>query len=141
MEWMVMPLRRYADFAGRSRRKEFWLFTLFMIVLYILVGFVEAQLGLGQSISDTSANSASYYYNGGPLIFVLWLVLLVPGLAVTVRRMHDQDKSGWLVLLGLIPLVGGIVILVFMCLEGTRGSNRFGPDPKGPDESTSDVFS
>ncbi|HZG46474.1 MAG TPA: DUF805 domain-containing protein, partial [Allosphingosinicella sp.] len=66
----------------------------------------------------------------------LWgLLVFIPNLAVTIRRLHDQDKSGWFVLLALIPLVGPIILLVFYCIEGTRGPNRFGPDPKGPDVS------
>lgn len=64
------------------------------------------------------------------MIFVL--AILIPSIAVQVRRFHDQDKSGWFVLLALIPFLGGLVVLVFMCLEGTRGPNRFGPDPKNP---------
>jgi uncharacterized membrane protein YhaH (DUF805 family) len=64
------------------------------------------------------------------LLSIVGLALFIPSLAVTVRRLHDQDKSGWLVLLPLIPLVGGIILLVFMLLEGTQGPNRFGPDPK-----------
>ena len=67
------------------------------------------------------------------------LAVFVPGLAVTVRRFHDQDKSGWLALLGLVPYVGGIVVLVFMCLEGTKGENRYGLDPKAGDLSHSHI--
>ena len=67
------------------------------------------------------------------LIFgLLWLAIIIPSLAVTVRRLHDQDKTGWLVLLGLIPFVGGLILLVFMLLEGTKGPNQYGPDPKDP---------
>jgi uncharacterized membrane protein YhaH (DUF805 family) len=65
---------------------------------------------------------------------MLWgLIVFIPNLAVTIRRLHDQDKSGWFILIGLIPIVGPIILLVFYFLEGTRGPNRFGPDPKGPD--------
>jgi uncharacterized membrane protein YhaH (DUF805 family) len=69
---------------------------------------------------------------------VYFLVFFIPGLAVQVRRFHDQDKSGWFILLGFIPYVGSLILLVFMCLEGTRGPNRFGPDPKDP--YAEDVF-
>ena len=79
---------------------------------------------------------------GGIFLIVVGLiylgVFLIPGIAVQVRRFHDQDKTGWLILLGFIPYVGSIVLLVFMCLEGTKGSNRFGPDPKDP--YAEDVF-
>lgn len=64
--------------------------------------------------------------------------MFIPGLAVQVRRFHDQDKSGWFILLGFIPYIGGLILFVFMCLEGTRGPNRFGPDPKDP--YSEDVF-
>jgi uncharacterized membrane protein YhaH (DUF805 family) len=75
----------------------------------------------------------------GPLTALFFLGILVPSIAVQVRRFHDQDKSGWWVLIGLIPILGGLAVLVFMFLEGTRGTNRFGPDPK--EEATAEVFS
>ena len=126
MEWMLMPLKRYADFSGRSRRKEYWMFVLLQILLLIplmVIGFVLDDLSDGGE--------------GGSILFLLLvgafgLVFFIPSLAVQVRRFHDQDKSGWLILLGLIPYIGGLILLVFMCLEGTRGHNRFGPDPKDP---------
>jgi uncharacterized membrane protein YhaH (DUF805 family) len=126
MEWMIMPLKRYADFSGRSRRKEYWMFVLFQIlVLFPLmaVGFVLGDLSDGGE--------------GGSILFLLLvgafgLVFFIPSLAVQVRRFHDQDKSGWFVLLGLIPYLGGLILFIFMCLEGTRGHNRFGADPKDP---------
>ena len=74
----------------------------------------------------------------GPLTTILLLAVIIPGIAVQVRRFHDQDKSGWFVLLALIPFVGSIAVLVFMCLEGTKGPNRFGPDPKNP--ANAEVF-
>lgn len=81
---------------------------------------------------------------GGGLVLGLFalyaLAIFIPSLAVQVRRFHDQDKSGWFVLLGFIPYVGGIIVLVFMCLEGTKGKNRFGDDPKMSD-NVGDVFS
>jgi uncharacterized membrane protein YhaH (DUF805 family) len=146
MHWMLLPLKRYADFRGRSRRKEFWMFVLFQIIVYTVGLMLEGLLGFGTSTSSVTSDgtadfAASYYYNGGPVFWIIWLALLIPGLAVTVRRFHDQDRTGWMVLLGLIPFVGGIILIVFMCLEGTRGSNRYGMDPKGPGDETSDVFS
>jgi uncharacterized membrane protein YhaH (DUF805 family) len=123
MEYMFMPLKRYADFSGRSRRKEYWMFFLFVlivtVVLTVATGTTETS-GTGFSVESQS-----------PIVLLWVLAILVPSLAVQVRRFHDQDKSGWMVLLGLIPFVGGIIVLVFMCLEGTRGPNRYGPDPKG----------
>lgn len=138
MHWMLMPLRRYAEFSGRSRRKEYWMFILFMILLTIAL---TAVFGFVIGSSEDPEGAAFGNLAGGSLIIflILTLIILIPSIAVQVRRFHDQDKSGWFVLLNLIPYIGGIVVLVFMCLEGTRGPNRYGPDPKG--ENPTDVFS
>ena len=127
MEWMIMPLQRYADFSGRSRRKEYWMFLLGVVLVAVVLGVIEGVLGLSGMIGPY-----------GPLSTLLLLGILIPSIAVQVRRFHDQDKSGWFVLLGFIPLVGGLIVLVFMCLEGTRGENQYGPDPKA--EGNADVF-
>ncbi len=139
MNWMLMPLKRYADFAGRSRRKEYWMFFLLQVIIYAIVMFVGGML-LGSSMPtpsadgtyDQAASAAMMGASSGLMLLylVVALALLIPSIAVTVRRFHDQDKSGWLVLLGLIPFVGGLIVLVFMFLEGTRGPNRYGDDPK-----------
>ena len=120
MDWMLLPLRRFAEFSGRSRRKEYWMFVLGVVIAMVLLSIIEGILGLAGAV-------AGLY---GPLTLLVALVLLVPGIAVQVRRFHDQERSGWLVLLNLIPFVGGLIVLVFMCLDGTRGPNRYGPDPK-----------
>ena len=112
---MFEPLKKYAQFSGRSRRKEYWLYTLFYVAITFLTFYVDAVMGEGE----------------GVLSLLLWLLLLVPGIAVIVRRLHDIDKSGWWSIILFIPLIGPIVIIVFMCLDGTSGTNRFGPDPKG----------
>ena len=133
MEWMLMPFKRYADFNGRSQRMEYWMFTLFiMIVAFVLVMLA----GLLGGFSDSSGSGLSMIV----LIPLILLVLatIIPSIAVTVRRFHDQDKSGWFYLLSFIPYVGGLIVFVFMCLDGTPGPNRFGPDPKGDHQ---DVFS
>lgn len=129
MEWMTMPLRRYADFSGRSRRKEFWMFYLGVIIAAVIIAIVENILGIAGSVGDVT----------GPLTLLFALGIFIPSLAVQVRRWHDQDKSGWFVLVGLIPLIGGLINLVFMMLEGTKGPNRFGPDPKA--SGNAEVFS
>jgi uncharacterized membrane protein YhaH (DUF805 family) len=119
MEWYLAVLKRYAEFNGRSRRKEYWMFTLYNMVIFTvfyLAGLVTVLRG-----------SISVVFFG--LALVYWLATLVPGLAVSVRRLHDIDKSGWFLLIGLIPLVG-IALLVLVCLDGTPGDNRFGPNPK-----------
>lgn len=122
MEWMLMPLKRYADFSGRSRRKEYWMFLLGVFIAAIVLSIVEGIVGLSGMVGGVY----------GPLTTILMLAVIIPGIAVQVRRFHDQDKSGWFVLLALIPFLGGLIVLVFMCLEGTKGPNRFGPDPKDP---------
>ncbi len=126
MEWMLMPLKRYFDFEGRSRRKEFWMFTLFYVLIVLLP---IVMLGIGAAASGGSDEMSPLIALGFGLIGLIALACLIPSIAVQVRRFHDQDKSGWLILLNFIP-AGGIVILVFMCLEGTRGPNQYGPDPK-----------
>jgi uncharacterized membrane protein YhaH (DUF805 family) len=136
MEYMILPLKRYADFSGRSRRKEYWMFFLGYMLAAILLGIVGVALG------GFPSGQAS---GGAPVMMILLgllvLALIIPSLAVQVRRFHDQDKSGWFVLLNFVPYVGGIIVLVFMCLDGTRGDNRFGPDPKQTAADVGDIFS
>jgi uncharacterized membrane protein YhaH (DUF805 family) len=137
MDWMIMPLRRYAEFTGRSRRKEYWLYVLFLVIVGVLFGMLDTALGLGGSASSWHSTSgpqvgAGGSFHGGVLTLIFWLATLVPSIAVAIRRLHDTDRSGWWLLIGLVPLIGGIVLLVFMLLEGTRGPNRFGPDPRDP---------
>ena len=124
---MIMPLKRYADFHGRSRRMEYWMFTLGYIVL--LVAMVIVSIALGAAMGSGGED----FVAGFMLISIgiIVVALFIPSLAVQVRRLHDQDKSGWLVLLGFIPYVGGLIMLVLMCIDGTQGENQYGPDPKG----------
>ena len=147
MKWMLMPLRRYAEFSGRSRRKEYWMYILFLIIVAIVIAIVEALLGLNNMMGDN-----------GPISAIFSLATLIPSLAVAVRRLHDTERSGWWILLPVLPYaivivgivtmsnaamaVGGfaafasvVTLLVFMCLEGTNGPNRFGPNPKGADHA------
>lgn len=137
MEWMLMPLRRYADFQGRSRRKEYWMFFLLLIVVYSVFMVPLMLSGAAASMAGQQTPGPLFFVGFG-LIVILALALFIPSIAVQVRRFHDQNRSGWMVLIGLIPYVGGLILLVFMCLEGTRGPNRFGPDPKDP--AHQDVF-
>jgi len=118
MEWMTMPLRRYAEFSGRSRRKEYWMFTLLLIIVNVVVGILELSLGL--------AGTMGY----GPLSLVVLLAVIVPSIAVSVRRLHDTGRSGWLQLIGLIPVVGWIVLIVFYAQDSKPGANEHGPNPK-----------
>ncbi|UOO82401.1 DUF805 domain-containing protein [Uruburuella testudinis] len=116
MYYFIKCLKQYADFKGRARRKEFWFFQLFVLLIMLVVGLGAAFAGVSEESSDMLMN-------------VMVLAFFLPALAVMVRRLHDIDRSGWWALLNLIPLAN-LVLLVFACFEGTRGSNRFGPDPK-----------
>ena len=137
MTWMLLPYRRYAEFSGRSRRREYWMFALFyvlvMVALNVAFGTSEIERGAGTFVYGSRLVGRGSWVAG-----LFWLVTIVPSLAVSVRRLHDQDRTGWLLLLGLIPFLGWFALFVLMCLEGTRGPNRFGPDPKNP--SGADVF-
>ena len=141
MSWYIGVLKRYADFNGRARRKEYWMFQLFNMLAYlacsVVAGIVAVLLSRTFSSASPSASSTEAAIPGLAFaIPVLYLLaVIVPTLAVTARRLHDQDKSGWFMLLGCIPGVGGIILLVFMCLESTPGPNHFGPNPKGPDQT------
>lgn len=131
MELMFQPLKKYADFQGRARRSEYWLFVLLQIIIYIIAAVLGAIAGGGNA--DSGAMDM--------LVGVVSLGLLLPSLAVSVRRLHDIDRTGWWVLIGLIPLIGGLVLFIFSLLDGTAGGNRFGPDPKGRGGSnTAEVF-
>ncbi|UAB77592.1 DUF805 domain-containing protein [Erythrobacter sp. SCSIO 43205] len=146
MEWMFLPLKRYAQFSGRSRRKEFWMFILFTtIVSMILAGPTFFSI-MSASVADPMAVDADPFAGVGTLgmaglgLYGLFaLAVLIPSIAVTVRRLHDRDMSGWwylgFIVGGMIPLIGFLIsigFIVVMALPGTEGANRFGPDPKDP---------
>ena len=138
MEWMLMPYKRYFDFSGRSRRKEYWMFVLLMVLVYMVLGGLMFATGMSVNpmTGEPEMGGAGMLFGGLLGIFVLGSI--IPAIAVQVRRFHDQDKSGWFVLISFIPYIGGLIVLVFMCLEGTKGPNRFGADPKDP--NSSEVF-
>lgn len=134
MEWMLLPLRRYAQFSGRSRRKEFWLYLLGLLVVAAIAAILDAVLGLGGEVDryvvhEPGNYAAGFQSHGGLLSLLVGLGALIPTLAVAVRRLHDIDKSGWLLLLNLIPLIGGLILLFFYVQPSMPGTNRFGPDP------------
>jgi uncharacterized membrane protein YhaH (DUF805 family) len=132
MEWMLMPLRRYAQFSGRSRRKEYWMWFLFLIIVTVITTYLDILLGLGGSAAGTQEGmSVSFNVNFGLITILFLLAVFLPNLAVGVRRLHDLDKSGWMILIGLIPLFGALYLLFLFTQPGTVGPNRFGPDPKG----------
>lgn len=153
LEWMIMPLKRYADFNGRSRRKEFWSFVLLNVivvaVIYALLFATGGGSAMMQAAMNNPGNPIAIYgamFTGVGLLFALWgLATLIPNIAVAVRRFHDRDMSGWWYLgvfianfIPIINMISGIAFLVIMCLEGTKGPNRFGPDPKDP--ASAEIF-
>ena len=124
MQWYLRVMRdNYANFNGRARRKEYWMFTLFFMLFLLVPSFVFGLL-IGMSPSETVLIS------GGIILAALYFIHLVPALAVTVRRLHDTGKSGWLYLLALIPYIGSLIIFIFTVIKGDRGDNKYGSDPK-----------
>ena len=119
MNWYLKCWKQYADFSGRARRKEYWMFVLFNIIVAIIAGIIDGVLGLINPEIGFGVFGGLYS-----------LAAFIPGLAVSVRRLHDIGKSGWYYLLGLIPLLGAIVLLVWFCTEGEHGANKWGEDPK-----------
>ena len=114
MNWYLGCWKKFAEFSGRARRQEFWMFALFNFLVSVAIGIVDGILG-----------------TNGALGGLYSLAVLIPSLAVGVRRLHDTDRCGWWLLLPLIPIVGGIILLVFFCSDSKPGANRFGPNPKG----------
>ena len=115
---------RYRDFKGRSRRSEYWFIQLFLVVTNIAVAIIDLAL-MGWDVDRFIANG------GGGIVGLVWiLVTIVPALAVLVRRLHDTGKSGWWALVGLLPLVGAVVLLVFTVTDSSPGENKFGLSPK-----------
>lgn len=135
MSYMFSPLRKYATFRGRARRKEFWLWQLFLFLLFsALYAWLFSAVGPFDASSPQEMEQIvmATPAAGLPLgvIAVTALATLLPGLAVQVRRLHDSNRTGWWLLIGLTG-IGGLVLLIFYLLDGTPGPNRHGPDPKG----------
>ena len=119
MNWYLEVLKKYAVFSGRARRKEYWFFTLFNVIIITAFTFIDFSVGLYDVASDIGLLSSLYS-----------LVILVPSIAVSIRRLHDTDRTGWWLLICFVPLIGIIVLLVFMVLDSTPGDNQYGPNPK-----------
>jgi uncharacterized membrane protein YhaH (DUF805 family) len=119
MSWFIEALKKYAVFGGRSRRKEYWYFVLFVAIISIALSIIDSLFGTYHRESGA-----------GLLSGLFSLAVLIPSIAVSVRRLHDIDRTGWWVLISLVPLVGWIVLLVFHVQDGTPSPNRYGPDPK-----------
>ena len=119
MNWYLKVLKNYAVFSGRARRKEYWMFTLFNIIFSIIAIILDNILG-------TAIENVGY----GLFYFLYVLAVLIPSLAVSVRRLHDVGKSGWMILIALIPIIGGIWLLVLMATDSNPGENQYGSNPK-----------
>ncbi|MDB2327957.1 DUF805 domain-containing protein [Flavobacteriaceae bacterium] len=119
MNWYLKVLKQYADFSGRARRKEYWMFVLFNMIFAIVAAILDNVLGI--------AMEGTGY---GPLYGIYALAVLIPGLAVAVRRLHDVGKSGWMILFTLIPLIGAIWLLVLLVTDSNLGENQYGQNPK-----------
>lgn len=120
MKWYLKVLRQYADFTGRARRTEFWMYALFNMIFAIGAAVLDNILGL------TFNEQIPYGF-----IYMLYgLAVFIPGLAVSVRRLHDVGKSGWFYFIALIPIIGAIWLLILFVTEGTPGSNEYGVNPK-----------
>ena len=113
MNWYITVLKKYAVFSGRARRKEYWMFILFNLIFAFALSFIEALAG-----------------GPGILSSLYTLAVLIPGIAVAVRRLHDTNRSGWWLLINLVPLIGAIILLVFMVSDSQLGENQYGPNPK-----------
>ena len=119
MNWYLKVLKQYSDFKGRARRKEYWMFTIFNIIFGGIAMTLDSVFGI-------TIEGVGY----GPLYGIYVLVLFIPGLAVAVRRLHDIGKSGWMLLIALIPVIGAIWILVLMVTDSNPGENLYGANPK-----------
>ena len=113
MNWYLGVLKKYAEFSGRARRKEFWMYTLFNFIIIIVLSVIDGIIGI-------------------PILSGIYsLGVLIPGIAVSARRMHDIGKSGWWLLIGFVPFIGVIVLIIFFVMDSNPGDNQYGPNPKG----------
>jgi uncharacterized membrane protein YhaH (DUF805 family) len=126
MQWYIKVLKQYADFSGRARRTEFWMFVLINFLVSIVLGIIDSLIGTATVVGGSGMVSFSPGLLGG----IYSLAVLVPSLAVGCRRLHDTDRSGWWQLIAVIPLIGAIVLIVFWAQDGQRMPNKYGVNPK-----------
>ena len=118
LEYFMSAIKdNYANFSGRARRREFWGFILFYVIIYMTLSIVSVLI----------------YEQLVTIVGLFALAVFIPNLAVSVRRLHDIGKSGWFLLVGFIPLIGGIWLLILLCTDSDAGINEYGPNPKDPD--------
>lgn len=114
MNYYIDAWKNYVNFNGRARRKAYWMFVLFNIIAAVILGIIDNVIG-----------------TGGILGGLYSLAVLLPGIALGVRRLHDIGKSGWWLLIALVPLIGFIVLIIFAVTDSQPGENQYGPNPKG----------
>lgn len=119
-DYLNVIRNHYADFRGRARRREYWMFVLINFIISLVLTLIDYALGWDRNAASLGILSGLYA-----------LAVLIPGLALSVRRLHDIGRSGWWLLIGLIPLVGALVLLIFTLLDSEPGPNKWGPNPKG----------
>lgn len=119
MDWFLKALQNYAVFKGRSQRSEYWFFVLFYLLISIVAGILDGMFG-------TFDENAGF----GVFGLLVTLGLLIPSISVGVRRLHDIGRSGWWLLIGIVPLIGWIVLIVFAVMDSAPGENEYGPNPK-----------
>ena len=118
MKWYIEVMRKYAVFSGRARRQEYWMFVLSNVIIVVFLGIID---GMADSDFEGSRSTLTTLYV---------LATLIPFLAVGVRRLHDTGRSGWWMLIGVIPIIGAIVLLIFMIQDSQLMDNQYGPNPK-----------
>ncbi|MCC5935511.1 MAG: DUF805 domain-containing protein [Balneolales bacterium] len=118
MKWYILALKRFAEFRGRSRRREYWFYFLFNMIIFFVINMVESVSGYTE------------FGEFGPATVWYVLVMFTPSIAVTVRRLHDTNRSGFWLLISFAPVLGFLAMLYFTLSEGTAGANSYGPDPK-----------
>jgi uncharacterized membrane protein YhaH (DUF805 family) len=120
-EFTEVITKKYAQFSGRARRREYWMYTLINTLILLVLNVLESTLGLSYEQGDV--------LGGGWVSGLYSLLLIIPSLAVAIRRLHDTGRSGWTILLGFIPLVN-FVLIYFLAQDSTKDSNKWGPNPK-----------
>ena len=131
IQWFFKVLSHYAEFSGRARRQEYWMFALFNVIFAFVLTFIITYIAIINSYDPTLASTFAYYS--------YLIAVMLPGLAVAVRRLHDTGKSGWMMLVSLIPIVGGIWLFVLMVTDSQPEENEYGPNPKLYSEALDDM--
>lgn len=130
MSWYFAVLKKYAVFSGRARRKEYWMFGLFNVIIVMVLALIEGIAGIIAGIAPGDASL---------LVGIYALAVLIPSLAVANRRLHDTNRTGWWMFIPLVPVIGSIVIFVFLVKDSQLDENQYGPNPKTLEERDRDA--